>query len=126
MPYAILLAIPLALFYWKAPASRAARFAIVSGGITFLAMVVTRNAGTSIHHTVLLWPMPHLLVGAAFSSLPWRWLRVGLVSLLVASNLLVINQYIAQFNRMARRVVLRMPRIPRSHSFLVKRHHLFH
>jgi hypothetical protein len=38
-------------------------------------------------------------VGAAFGSLPWRWLRVGLVSLLVASNLLVINQYIVQFER---------------------------
>jgi 4-amino-4-deoxy-L-arabinose transferase-like glycosyltransferase len=99
MPYAILLAVPLALFYWRAPGSRAARFAIVCGAAIFLAMAITRNAGMAIHHTVLLWPMPHLLVGAAFGSLPWRWLRVGLVSLLVASNLLVINQYIVQFER---------------------------
>ncbi len=99
MPYAILLAVPLALFCGKAPGCRAARFAAVCGAIIFLAMAVTRNGGMAIHHTVLLWPMPHLLVGAAFGSLPWRWLRAGLVSLLVASNLLVINQYIVQFER---------------------------
>jgi hypothetical protein len=78
---------------------RAALFAIVCGAATFLAMAVTRNAGMAIHHTVLLWPMPHLLVGAAFGSLPWRWPRVGFLSLLVASNLLVINQYVVQFER---------------------------
>ncbi len=99
MPYAILLAIPLALFYRKTRGSRAALFAVVCGATIFLAMAITRNAGMAIHHTVLLWPMPHLLVGAAFGSLPWRWLRVGLMSLLVGSNLLVINQYIAQFER---------------------------
>jgi 4-amino-4-deoxy-L-arabinose transferase-like glycosyltransferase len=99
MPYAILLAVPLTLLYWRAPGRRAALFAVVCGVTTFLAMAITRNAGMAIHHTVLLWPMPHLLVGAAFGSLPWRWLRVGLVSLLVAANLLVINQYIVQFER---------------------------
>ncbi len=99
MPYAILLAVPLALFYWRAPESRAALFALVCGATIFGAMAITRNAGMAIHHTVLLWPMPHLLVGAAFGSLPWRWLRVGLVSLLVAANLLVINQYVVQFER---------------------------
>ncbi len=99
MPYAILLAVPLTLFYWRAPGRRAALFAMVCGAATFLAMAVTRNAGMAVHHTVLLWPMPHLLVGAAFGSLPWRWMRAGLLSLLAASNLLVINQYIVQFER---------------------------
>ena len=99
MLYAILLAVPLTLFYWRAPGRRAALFAIICGAVTFLAMAITRNAGMAVHHTVLLWPMPHLLVGAAFGSLPWRWLRAGLLSLLVAANLLVINQYIVQFER---------------------------
>jgi hypothetical protein len=62
-------------------------------------MAVTRNAGYGIHHSVLVWPMPQLLVGATFGALPWRWLRTGIVALLVSSNLLVINRYIAQLER---------------------------
>jgi hypothetical protein len=99
MFYGILLAAVMALLWWRAPGHRAALFAIVSGGGTFLAMAVTANAGMGIHHSVLLWPMPQLLVGASFGALPWRWLRVGIVTLLVTSNLLVINRYIAQFER---------------------------
>ncbi|HTM14004.1 MAG TPA: hypothetical protein VL127_13870, partial [Bryobacteraceae bacterium] len=78
---------------------RAALFAIVCGGVTFLSMAVTRNAGYGIHHSVLVWPMPQLLVGATFGALPWRWLRIGIIALLVSSNLLVINRYIAQLER---------------------------
>ena len=99
MPYAILLATSIVLLWWRAPGRRAALFAAVCGGVTFLAMAVTRNAGTGIHHSVLLWPMPQLLVGVAFGALPWRWLRVGMVALLVGSNLLVVSRYMAQFER---------------------------
>jgi hypothetical protein len=96
---AILLAAAMALLWRRHPGRRAARFAIVCSGVTFLAMAVTRNAGAGIHHSVLLWPMPQLLVGASFGALPWRWLRVGVVALLAGSNLLVVNQYIVQFER---------------------------
>jgi hypothetical protein len=99
MLYATLLAAGMALLWWRAPGRRAALFAIVCGGVTFSAMAVTRNAGTGIHHSVLVWPMPQLLVGASFGALLWRWLRVGILALLVSSNLLVINRYIAQFER---------------------------
>ncbi len=99
MPYAILIAASIVLLWWRAPGRRAALFAGVCGGVTFLAMAVTRDAGGSVHHTVLLWPMPQLLVGVALGALPSPWLRVGLVALLVGANLLVINQYIAQFER---------------------------
>jgi hypothetical protein len=99
MFYAILLATAMAFLWWRAPGRRAALFAVVCGGVTFLAMAVTRNAGTGIHHSVLLWPMPQLLVGASFGALPWRWLRVGIVALLAGANLLVVNQYIVQFER---------------------------
>jgi len=99
MFYAILLAAAIILVWWRAPGRRAALFAIVCGGGTFLAMAVSRNAGMAIHHSVLLWPMPQLLVGAAFGALPWRWLRIGMVALLVTSNLLVIARYIARFEQ---------------------------
>ena len=99
MFYAILLAAAMALLWWRSPGRSAALFAIVCGSVTFLAMAVTRNAGYGIHHSVLIWPMPQLLVGASFGALPWRWLRVGILALLVSSNLLVITRYIAQFER---------------------------
>jgi 4-amino-4-deoxy-L-arabinose transferase-like glycosyltransferase len=99
MPYAILVAVATVFLWWRSPGHRAAVFAAVCGGVTFLAMAATRNAGTSIHHTVLVWPMPQLLVGTVLGALPWRWLRVGLAALLIGSNLLVVNQYIVQFER---------------------------
>lgn len=99
MRYAVLIAASIVLLWWRAPGRRAALFAAVCGGGTFLAMAVTRTAGGAIHHTVLVWPMPQLLVGAALSALPWRGLRVGAVALLAGANLLVVNQYIDQFER---------------------------
>lgn len=99
MPYAVLIAIASVLLWWHSPGRPAALFAAICGACIFLAMAATRNAGTSIHHTVLLWPMPQLLVGAALGALPWRWLRASLATLLIGANLLVVSQYIAQFER---------------------------
>ena len=109
MPYAVLLAVPLALVYRKAPGSRAALFAMVCGATTFLAMIVTRNAGTSIHHTVLLWPMPHLLVGGAFGSLPRRWLRVGLCLSCWCQIYWLSTNTSSSWNETGQRDILRMP-----------------
>ena len=95
LPYALAVAI-LAAWWW--PARRAAVFAVVFCIVTFLWMFVTRGAGTGIHHIVLLWPFPHLLVGIALSALRPRWATVGAAALVV-SNLLVINYYFVQFDR---------------------------
>jgi hypothetical protein len=95
-----LYAAALALFACvKGPLKKPARFAAVFCAVTFASMAVTRDAGAAIHHTVLLWPMPQLLVGVALAMLPWRWLSTGLVTLLACSNLLVVNQYIYQLER---------------------------
>jgi hypothetical protein len=99
MPYAILIAASVVVLWWRMPGHSAALFAAVCAISTFLAMAVTRDAGGSIHHTVLVWPMPQLFVGVALGSLPWPWLRVGAIALLAGMNLLVVNQYIAQFER---------------------------
>ncbi len=56
--YAVVLAILSAPWWWRSPARRAGLFAIVFCAVTFLCMAFTRGAGTGIHHTVLLWPMP--------------------------------------------------------------------
>jgi hypothetical protein len=98
-PYAILLALLAAPLWWRSPNRRPALFALVFSAVTFAAMAVTRDAGGGVHHTVLLWPMPHLLVGVALAAVRPRWLSWAGGAVLVASNLLVINQYVFQFER---------------------------
>ena len=66
-------------------------------------MFGTAGAGASIHHTVLLWPLPQLLLGLALYTVFGKWPGIGgkavtaVVLLCVASNLLVINMYLARF-----------------------------
>jgi 4-amino-4-deoxy-L-arabinose transferase-like glycosyltransferase len=98
-PYAILLALLATPVWWRSPSRRAGLFATVFSVVTFMAMAVTRGAGAAIHHTVLLWPMPQLLVGVAAAALRPRWLLPAVGAVLAASNLLVINQYFYQFER---------------------------
>jgi 4-amino-4-deoxy-L-arabinose transferase-like glycosyltransferase len=96
MEYAAALALLAFPLWWR---SRAARFCLVFCAVAWLFMASTRDAGASIHHTVLLWPFPQLFVAIAISSIRWRWLAASICLLLVAMNLLVVNQYIVQFER---------------------------
>jgi len=102
--YAAALALLAAPLWWRTPFQKPALFAMVFSAATFACMAVTRDAGEAIHHTVLLWPMPQLFVGVVLTAMPltgapWRWLPGMLASLLVLSNLLVINQYIFQLDQ---------------------------
>jgi hypothetical protein len=67
--------------------------------IAWFFMASTRDAGASLHHTVLLWPFPQLFVAIVISSLRWKWTAVALCVLLVVLNLLTIGQYVSQFER---------------------------
>jgi hypothetical protein len=88
-----LLAIPL---WWR---SRAAWFSLVFCAVAWFFMASTKDAGASVHHTVLLWPFPQLFVAVAIGLIPWRWLASSLCLILIAMNLLVVSQYIEQFAR---------------------------
>jgi hypothetical protein len=90
---ALLLAAP---WWWK---YRAARFSLVFMAVAWFLMALTHDAGASAHHVVLLWPFPVLFVAVALSALPWRPLAWIAGAGLVVMNLLVVNQYIAQFER---------------------------
>jgi 4-amino-4-deoxy-L-arabinose transferase-like glycosyltransferase len=96
MEYAALLALLAVPLWWR---SRAARFCVVFCAVAWFFMASTRDAGASLHHTVLLWPFPQLFVAIVISSLRWKWLASSICILLVIGNLLVINQYISQFER---------------------------
>jgi hypothetical protein len=97
--YWILLGLLATPLWWRSTGRQTALFALVSAAVTFLAMFFTRDAGAAIHHSVLLWPMPQLFCGVAIASLRRRWLVAACAVIPIAANLLVINQYLSQFER---------------------------
>jgi 4-amino-4-deoxy-L-arabinose transferase-like glycosyltransferase len=97
-PLAVVIALFAAPFWWRSSARKPALFASVFSIVTFAFMAITRDAGEAVHHTILLWPMPHLLVGVVLAALNPRWVSSVLGSVLALSNLLVTNQYIFQLD----------------------------
>jgi hypothetical protein len=89
----LLLAAP---WWWK---YRAARFSLVFMTVAWFLMALTHDAGTSAHHVILLWPFPTLFAAVALASLPWRPLAWAAAVAMIAMNLLVLNQYVYQFER---------------------------
>ncbi|MGO9096644.1 MAG: ArnT family glycosyltransferase [Bryobacteraceae bacterium] len=102
MVIACVLALALLPWLWTTPARRPMLFSLVLMLVAWAQMLFTKDAGGSAHHTVLLWPFPHLLVAAAFAQATGVLRRAGpvalaaLVAVVCGSNLLVTNQYLAQ------------------------------
>jgi Dolichyl-phosphate-mannose-protein mannosyltransferase len=96
MAYACGLALLLVPWWWK---TRSARFSLVFMAVAWLAMAVTLGAGMAAHHSVLLWPFPQLFLATVLASLPWRKVVIVVGVALIAANLLVVNQAIADFER---------------------------
>lgn len=93
----------LAPLTWFGERRRLALFLLLGTVFSVVLMLSTRNAGASQHHTILLWPVPQLLLAIVLAEISARWPRKGAaaalaaVLLCVASNLTVLNQYLAQF-----------------------------
>jgi 4-amino-4-deoxy-L-arabinose transferase-like glycosyltransferase len=105
--YAFVLALLAVPWWWP---SRAARFSLVFLVVTWYAMAFTHNAGAAAHHTILLWPFPHMFIAAVLAT-PfnrqtsesgrrfWSGIALAATGVLVVFNLLVVNQYLYQFER---------------------------
>jgi len=84
---------------------RAVLFGLIAMGVAWIQMAITANAGWSLHHTLLLWPMPQLMIGASLAGASRHLGRagapaVGAVAALAAiSGGLVINEYYATMLR---------------------------
>jgi hypothetical protein len=104
MFYAFLFALVLAPL---APADgrRAIAFCLVAGAIAWVQMAVTANTGASVHHTILLWPLPQAIVAISFAGAAARLGRAAIPALAIvlgvvlASNLLVANEYFFMMSR---------------------------
>jgi 4-amino-4-deoxy-L-arabinose transferase-like glycosyltransferase len=99
-----LLLVPL-LWRARTRAPRTMLFAAVFLIVAWLAMAVNPSTGGSVHHTVLLWPFPHMLVGVAFGEaaqkfrLPGKAMFVVMLLLVIPSSLLVTNEYYRMLRR---------------------------
>ncbi|MGI8992618.1 MAG: glycosyltransferase family 39 protein [Bryobacteraceae bacterium] len=102
---ALVAAVLLLPMLWRTRVRKPILFALAVGFMTWMQMAITRNAGGAAHHTVLLWPLPHLVIALAFSEISRVLSRVSRAGfalvvaaacLVVGANALVVNQYFAQ------------------------------
>jgi 4-amino-4-deoxy-L-arabinose transferase-like glycosyltransferase len=98
MAYGFLLAlalVPLA----RGDALRAILFALLALAVAWLQMAINANTGGSVHHTILLWPLPAMVMAVSFAAASRRLGRAGIpalaaaVSALAISGALVTNEY---------------------------------
>jgi 4-amino-4-deoxy-L-arabinose transferase-like glycosyltransferase len=91
---ALLLA-PLA----RGHALRAILFALLAMALAWAQMAVTAHAGGSVHHSILLWPLPQMVIAISLAAASRRLRRAGIPALaivlavLMVSGLLVTNEY---------------------------------
>jgi 4-amino-4-deoxy-L-arabinose transferase-like glycosyltransferase len=87
------------------PARRVLLFCLIAFGIAWAQMLITSGAGGSVHHTILLWPLPEIFIGVTFAEASRRLGHAGVpvlavvVVALAAANLANVNQYVYQFAR---------------------------
>lgn len=80
---------------------RSILFAAVAMAIAWIQMATTHDAGGSVHHIILLWPLPAMLMAVSFAAASRRLGRAGLPAvviltvLLASSEMLVTNEYYA-------------------------------
>jgi len=105
LEWAFLAAIILAGLLWRSPARKKLLFFLLALAVAWFQMAITKDAGASAHHVVLLWPLAYLFLAVAFAEAASRWGRLGAgavavaVVYLVAQNLLVTNQHFYLFAR---------------------------
>ena len=96
--YAFLLAIlltPLA----RGDALRAILFALIAMAVAWVQMATNANTGGSIHHTILLWPFPQMVVAVSFAAASQRLRGAGrpvaaaVAAAMFLSGMLVANEY---------------------------------
>ncbi|MEN6532583.1 MAG: glycosyltransferase family 39 protein [Bryobacteraceae bacterium] len=103
--YMAIVALFLIPLMWFTPSRKPALFAAITAGIAWLLMAFTQGAGETVHHAVLIWPWPHMLIAMAFAEAS-RHLRQGgtlllggIIAYTCAGNALVANEHLVKFAR---------------------------
>jgi len=101
MVFGLLLALVLAPLA-RGNARKGILFGVTAMAVAWVQMATTKNAGGSLHHIILLWPLPAMIVAISLAAASRRLGRAGLPAavavtvLLAGSGLLVTNEYYAQ------------------------------
>lgn len=99
MFYAFVVSCCLVPWLWFTQSRRAALFVLIYLVVTWAQMLILPNTGASIQHVLLLWPFPHFLIAITGAQIGASLGRHGaraaasVLVVVVAANLLLINQY---------------------------------
>jgi 4-amino-4-deoxy-L-arabinose transferase-like glycosyltransferase len=108
---AFVLALALLPWLWTTTARKPMLFALIFMLATWVQMAFTQGAGGGTHHTVLLWPFPHLFIAVAFARASGALNRAAVpvlaaaIAIVCGSNLLVTNRHLAQLVQRGSEVV---------------------
>jgi hypothetical protein len=95
---AFLLALALAVRA-RVKERRVVIFSVVTMAVQWAQMGIMANAGLGAHHTILLWPLPQVVIGISFAAASRRLGRAAIPALtsvlavLMATGALQINEY---------------------------------
>jgi 4-amino-4-deoxy-L-arabinose transferase-like glycosyltransferase len=96
--YAFVLAL-LAAPFAGATQFRLILWALIALLVAWIQMAMNQNTGGSVHHTILLWPLPQFIVATSFAGVSQRFGRAGIravaaITVVVALSMaLVTNEY---------------------------------
>ena len=106
MLWAYGLSILLIPFAWRTRAWRPMLFALIFCATGWALMLITKGAGASVHHVILLWPVTLMFLALPLSEASRRLPdRIGIpllciiVGVFAAKNALVTSEYLAQLIR---------------------------
>lgn len=73
--------------------------ALIALAVAWIQMAINQATGGSVHHTILLWPLPQFIIAVSFSAFSHRFRRAGIPAIAVVtavtalSSALVMNEY---------------------------------
>jgi hypothetical protein len=87
---------------WFTPARKAILFALIYLAVAWALMLILPATGAALHHTILLWPIPHFLIAVAGTQLALSMgkhvarLMAMLLIAITGCNVLLVNNYYAE------------------------------
>jgi 4-amino-4-deoxy-L-arabinose transferase-like glycosyltransferase len=100
--YVFLTSLVLAIWLWRSPSGKPILFFFLAIAIAWLQMLLGKGVGGAVHHVMLLWPFPTLIIALAFAEGSRRFERIGApvaataILIVSARNLLITNEYYAR------------------------------
>src|SRR5262249_11850390 len=85
----------------RGAALRAILFALIAMIVAWMQIALTVHAGGSVHHAILIWPLPQMVIAISFAAASRRLGRAAVpvlaaaLAVMMVAGLLVTNEYFA-------------------------------